>query len=283
VLRKSPFWRMYACLPEPRAQAGGIDNVGKMTPDGSLYFYLKDHLGTIRAVVNESNTVVSAKDYDMWGYPLENRTYASLSSNRYQFIGKERDNESNYDYFVCGSMRCAVLCLPSEAQRRRDSRIGRWGSMEPLLEKFVSFSPYSYSILNSLRYNDQFGLGPRITCYGNDFEVTFNLNYVTKENDAINGLDQHQITVLNQLARSIQDWGGVFRIFGRDRYVDVYVNLIPHSSILSEMPKDVNGVSGNDFVIDASDYPGIVEQISARGLGYTNGYLYVSWKCFKTF
>jgi DNA polymerase II small subunit/DNA polymerase delta subunit B len=53
---------MYACLPEPRAQAGGIDNIGKITHDGSRYYYLKDHLGSIRAIVNQDIELVSAQD-----------------------------------------------------------------------------------------------------------------------------------------------------------------------------------------------------------------------------
>jgi len=34
--------------------------------------YLKDHLGSIRAVLDTTNTVVSAQDYDCWGYLFHN-------------------------------------------------------------------------------------------------------------------------------------------------------------------------------------------------------------------
>ncbi len=69
-----------------------------MNSDTTKYYYLKDHLGSVRVVINSTNTVVSAQDYDCWGYLLENRTYNNTAM-RYDFTSKERDVESNYDYF----------------------------------------------------------------------------------------------------------------------------------------------------------------------------------------
>lgn len=61
------------------------------------------------------------------GYPLENRTYNS-SEMRYDFTGKERDDETSYDYFpACRSGSAG------RGARYYDSRIGRWGQVEPLL------------------------------------------------------------------------------------------------------------------------------------------------------
>jgi len=78
----------------------GLDQIGHMNTDTTKYYYLKDHLGSVRAVINSTNTVVSAQDYDCWGYIMENRTYQPENS-KYKYTGKERDNalESNYDYF----------------------------------------------------------------------------------------------------------------------------------------------------------------------------------------
>ena len=77
------------------------------------YFYLKDHLGSIRAVINQNNELVEAQDYDLWGHIA--RTWDSTSAD-YKFTGKERDKESSYDYF---------------GARYYDSRVGRWGGVEP--------------------------------------------------------------------------------------------------------------------------------------------------------
>ena len=44
--------------------------------------------------------VVSADDYDAWGNVLEGRSFVVGSNETpYKFTGKERDVESQYDYF----------------------------------------------------------------------------------------------------------------------------------------------------------------------------------------
>ncbi len=99
-------------------------------------------MGSIRVVLNSTNTVISAQDYDAWGYPLENRSYQSTNT-LYKFTSKERDNETSYDYF---------------GARYYDSRIGRWGGVEPLLDKYVGATPYCYSLNNPIFLFDANGL-----------------------------------------------------------------------------------------------------------------------------
>ncbi|HRF67289.1 MAG TPA: RHS repeat-associated core domain-containing protein [Ignavibacteria bacterium] len=137
----------------------GLDNVGKINADTTRNYYLKDHLGSIRVVLNSTNTVVSAQDYDAWGYPLQNRTYNS-SAMKYDFTGKERDNETSYDYF---------------GARYYDSRIGRWGQVEPLLDKYVNISPYCYSINNPINSYDPNGKDPRRKQMANLSEIVNSL------------------------------------------------------------------------------------------------------------
>ncbi len=119
----------------------GLGHEGHITSSDVPNFYLKDHLGSIRIVTNENDEVISAQDYDCWGYLLEGRTYESDESV-YKFTGKERDEENQYDYF---------------GARYYDSRIGRWGQVEPLLDKYLQVSPYSYSFDNPLRFLDPNG------------------------------------------------------------------------------------------------------------------------------
>ena len=72
---------------------------------------------------------------------MEGRSFDSAKS-KYKFTGKERDKESNYDYF---------------GARYYDSRIGRWGSLDPLLQKHYDFSPYNYVLNNSIKFIDPDG------------------------------------------------------------------------------------------------------------------------------
>ena len=39
----------------------GLGNEGYITSSGALNFYLKDHLGSVRAVIDENNSVISGK------------------------------------------------------------------------------------------------------------------------------------------------------------------------------------------------------------------------------
>ena len=119
----------------------GTDNVGKITANGAKFFYLKDHLGTIRVVLDASNNIVSANDYDCWGYPLENRSYQGNNTD-YKFTGKQRDKESGYDYF---------------GARYYDARVANWGSVDPLFEKSISYSPYCYVLRIPTIYIDPKG------------------------------------------------------------------------------------------------------------------------------
>jgi RHS repeat-associated protein len=78
------------------------------------------------------------------GYILENRS-DNPGNSKYKFTGKERDKdiENNYDYF---------------GARYYDSRIGRWGGMEPLLDKYVGWSPYNYGLCKPVNLLDANGL-----------------------------------------------------------------------------------------------------------------------------
>jgi len=117
----------------------GAGNEGRIKSTGMKYFYLKDHLGSIRAVINQNNVLVQAQDYDPWGHIA--RTWDSTSTD-YKFTGKEHDNESSYDYF---------------GARYYDSRVGRWGSVDPMFEKHIQFTPYNYVLGNPIMLIDPDG------------------------------------------------------------------------------------------------------------------------------
>lgn len=107
-------------------------------------------------MLNSTNQVISAQDYDAWGYPLENRTYNSTAM-RYDFTGKERDDQTSYDYF---------------GARYYDSRIGRWGGVEPLLDKYPGLTSYCYSLNNPIAFFD--GNGLDVYIFGNDASAVTN-------------------------------------------------------------------------------------------------------------
>jgi RHS repeat-associated protein len=113
----------------------------KHAPD--RYYYVKDHLGSVRLTLGEDGGIVSWNDYDPWGLALAGRSGVVGSADaRYQFTSQERDVETGYDYF---------------GARYYDARVGRWGSIDPLSGKYPSVSPYVYVANNTLRYFDPDG------------------------------------------------------------------------------------------------------------------------------
>jgi RHS repeat-associated protein len=120
----------------------GLSNEGRINSNRSRNFYLKDHLGSVRVMLDENRNVVSSQDYDCWGYLLEDRVY-QIENSKYKFTGKERDWESlGYDYF---------------GARYYMSRIANWSSIDPLFDKHFGWTPYNYVLRNPLRLVDPEG------------------------------------------------------------------------------------------------------------------------------
>jgi len=162
--------------PDPNCGGGGGGGEGQQTQqtpcegyyitnriDGT-YYYLKDHLGTIKMTVSAGGgVVVGYDDYSPFGMLLANRSANyGLNNARYKFLGKERDVETGYDYF---------------GARYYDTRIGRFLSCDPLFDKgeLRSWSPYHYSFNNPMRFRDPNGMYPGDP-YENDEELRRNAN-----------------------------------------------------------------------------------------------------------
>ncbi len=112
----------------------GLEAKVKKDEKGNTIFsyYYKDHLGSITAVMDgASGTITQAQDFDAWGDIC--RTYTTTDTTVNKFTGKERDQETGYDYF---------------GARYYDSRVSVWLSPDPLFEKHLQWSPYNYVLRN---------------------------------------------------------------------------------------------------------------------------------------
>ena len=105
------------------------------------YYYVKDHLGNIRQTLDEGGNIVSAQDYYPFG-GIYRAVNTADANDKYKFTEKERDKETDYDYF---------------GARYYDSDLGRWLSVDPLAEKYAGWSPYNYGLNNPLRNIDPDG------------------------------------------------------------------------------------------------------------------------------
>lgn len=121
------------------------------------YYYLKDHLGTIKMTVNSSGTVVSYDDYYPFGGAMQGRSMTGTGDARYKFIGKERDSETGLDWLEL---------------RGYDQRVARANIVDPKAGEGAlrSWSPYHYSYDNPVLWKDPSGANPEVFVTGNDAE-----------------------------------------------------------------------------------------------------------------
>ncbi len=111
---------------------------------GSVHYYLSDHLNTTSVVATASGAIEEESDYSAFGaeYAL------TAGSNKYKFTGKERDGETNLDYF---------------GARYYSNALGRWTSPDrPFADQHrgdpQSWNIYAYARNNPLRFIDENGL-----------------------------------------------------------------------------------------------------------------------------
>ena len=141
-------------------------------PDTHTYcqgynYYVKDHQGNIRMIVNNNGTVSQVNHLTAYGASMGNSYNQEF--NKYKYNGKELDRMHGLDLYDYGA-------------RQYDPAIGSFTSMDPLAEKFYDVSPYVYCHANPVMRIDPDGNGDfwlKGTVIGND-GVDNNKIYVIK-------------------------------------------------------------------------------------------------------
>lgn len=130
--------------------AAGLVGRSYMTPPApwpEQVYYVTDHLGSIRAVVDVGGYVREARDYYPYGLTMPGRFYAPVDTTREGFTGHELDKETGQYY---------------AGARFYSPALGRWFVVDPLAEKYPALSPYSYVANNPLIFIDPNGEEIRI-------------------------------------------------------------------------------------------------------------------------
>ena len=115
-----------------------------------VMYFEKDHLGSTRAVLNISGSVLEKNDYYPLGLRHANSSYVITANNRYKFNGKEEQKVGSLGVLDYGA-------------RMYDGYIGRWLTIDPIAEKYYSTSPYAYCANNPMRFIDPTGMAWRPT------------------------------------------------------------------------------------------------------------------------
>ena len=115
---------------------------------GNVHYYIADHLGTARMEIDTNNEVISDCTYA----PFGEQANCSVSdpNNHYKFTGKERDSESNLDYF---------------GARHMSSPMGRFTAPDPSVLSVLPKNPqtwnrYGYVYNNPFSFRDDNGKWP---------------------------------------------------------------------------------------------------------------------------
>jgi RHS repeat-associated protein len=91
---------------------GGTRVARKDFPSNAIAYYFSDHLKTTSVITDSAGNTKSDSDYTPWGGELQ---FTSSDPNHYKFTGKERDGETQLDYF---------------GARYYSNRLGRWVSAD---------------------------------------------------------------------------------------------------------------------------------------------------------
>lgn len=105
--------------------------------DSTVYhYYVHDHQGSVRAVIDETGALVQATDYSACGVP--STRYAGTATNNHLHLGLEwQPMKGLYGYYNNARFRDPLLA-------------GTFYQLDPLAEKYYPFSPYHYGACNPL-------------------------------------------------------------------------------------------------------------------------------------
>ena len=131
--------------------------------DGKYHYYLKDHQGNNRVVVDEEGTVEEVNDYYAFGGLMS--TSSRQSVQPYKYNGKELDRKGGLDWYDYGA-------------RHYDSVLGRWNGVDPSCEKHYSWSPYVYCKNNPVLRIDPDGKDDYVINYHGQLQLMRRTNRI---------------------------------------------------------------------------------------------------------
>ena len=149
------------------SDAGGVQVLGAVSLSGlgtlpasstGRFYYLRDHLGSVRATLNEEGSVVHYDDDYPFGAPMPLRSHVEgdegAPEGKPRYTGHEREEDIDPD----------AKAVYYAGARYYDALIGRWSVVDPLADDYPSHSPYNYALNSPLLLIDSDGEAPEFCC-----------------------------------------------------------------------------------------------------------------------
>ena len=109
--------------------------------DKKYHYYLQDHQGNNRVVVDKDGNVKETNHY----YPFGGVFASTGSVQPYKYNSKELDTKKGLNWYDYGA-------------REYDAVLGRFTTMDPMAEKYYAVSPYTYCVNNPIKFVDPTGM-----------------------------------------------------------------------------------------------------------------------------
>lgn len=111
--------------------------------DNQYHYYLQDHQGNNRAIVDKNGTPEETNHY----YPFGGIFASTGNVQPYKYNGKEFDGKKGLNWYDYGA-------------RYYDAALGRFITVDPMAEKYYPTSPYEYCLNNPVKFIDIDGKDP---------------------------------------------------------------------------------------------------------------------------
>ena len=124
---------------------GGYVELNDNGTPTSWNYYVTDHLGSTRMVVDSNDSIKENINYYPFGSEMRLENPALLTggfSHPFRFTGKELDKLNSLNMYDFGARLYDVAGVPM------------WTSVDPLAEKYYNISPYAYCANNPVKYID---------------------------------------------------------------------------------------------------------------------------------
>lgn len=155
-----------------------------------MHFYVKDHLGSNRLVVDGNGNIEEVNHYYPFGALMGDR--CGVSQNKYKYIGKEldtmygwnmQDHKARWYDPVVGRW---MVTDPLQEKYFDSSLSSLWYGVDPLAGKYANNSPYVYCNDNPIRLIDSNGKAPgdfflSIEKVAVDFGLFYNDNSIRED------------------------------------------------------------------------------------------------------